>query len=56
MTDGEDPAIADAMAKLEAEDVGVARGAEAAPELSTANEGLEVIELFPRRHEWLTAP
>ncbi|MGH2779824.1 MAG: hypothetical protein ACRDLA_00080 [Thermoleophilaceae bacterium] len=62
MADDENTAIADAIAKLEAEDAGVARDAEAALDWLTAGEGLEVLTRERLQHflwyglpmKWLT--
>jgi hypothetical protein len=62
MADDEDPMIADAIAKLEAEDAGAARDAEAALDWLTAGEGLEVLTQERLQHflwyglpmKWLT--
>ena len=62
MADDEDPVIADAIAKLEAEDAGPARDAEAALDWLTAGEGLEVLTQERLQHflwyglpmKWLT--
>lgn len=62
MADDVDPVIADAIAKLEAEDAGVARNAEAALDWLTAGEGLESLTQERLQHflwyglpmKWLT--
>ena len=62
VADDEDPVIADAIAKLEAEDAGAAREAEAALDWLTAGEGLEVLTQERLQHflwyglpmKWLT--
>lgn len=62
MADDENPAVADAIAKLETEDVGAARDAEAALDWLTAGEGLEVLTQERLQHflwyglpmKWLT--
>ncbi|MGE3834533.1 MAG: hypothetical protein AB7H43_07085 [Acidimicrobiia bacterium] len=62
MADDEDPVIADAIAKLEAEDAGAARDAEAALDWLTAGEGLELLTQERLQHflwyglpmKWLT--
>lgn len=62
MADDKDPVIADAIAKLEAEDPGAAREAEAALDWLTAGEGLDVLTRERLQHflwyglpmKWLT--